>query len=126
MSAQELGQKLVDLCSQGKFMDVIENHYADDIVSIEAAEAPGFPRQMEGIAAIKEKNQWWANNNEVHSLDVKGPFPHGDDRFAVVFNLDVTCKDGPMAGQRSQMSEVGIYTIKNDKVAKEEFFYGMG
>ena len=64
----------------------------------------------------------WNENHQVHSAKVEGPFPH-NDRFAVKFNYDVTAKDGPQKGKRFQMEEIGIYTVKNGKIVREEFFY---
>jgi hypothetical protein len=55
---------------------------------------------------------------------VKGPFPHGD-RFARYFDFDVTAKAGPMAGNRMQMQEVGLYTVAGGKITREEFFYSV-
>ncbi len=83
-----------------------------------------MPAEMRGIDKIRGKNQWWFDNNEVHSAKVEGPFPH-NDRFAVKFHYDVTPKDGPMKGKRMQMDEVGVYTVKNGKIVREEFFYSM-
>ena len=125
MSAMDIGIKLVALCSEGKFMDAIEQLYADDIVSVEASGGGGMEQTMTGIEAIKGKNKWWTDNNEVHSLDVQGPFAHAD-RFVVKFDLDLTPKSGPTAGQRTKMQEVGVYTVDGGKIAKEEFFHGNG
>jgi ketosteroid isomerase-like protein len=120
----EIGQKLVELCREGRNIDAINELYADDVVSIEATAPPaGGEREMRGIEAVRGKNQWWQENHEVHDASVAGPFPHGDDRFAVHFNFDVTSQ--PMGGQRFQMEEVALYTIENGKIAKEEFFYAM-
>jgi ketosteroid isomerase-like protein len=80
---------------------------------------------MEGIEAIKKKNQWWYDTHTVHGGEAKGPWPHGD-RFIVHFKHDVTAKEGPMAGKRMQMEETALYTVKNGKVVQEEFFYDMG
>ncbi len=41
-----------------------------------------MPAEMQGINAIRGKNQWWLDNNEVHSAEVNGPFV-GDRQFAV-------------------------------------------
>ena len=123
MSALEVGNKLVELCRQGKNMEAIESLYADDIASVEAMEAPGFPREMNGLEAVKGKAKWWVENHEVHSAEAHGPYQHGEDRFAVVFKMDVTSK---MDNQRRQMNEVGVYTVKDGKVSREEFFYTMG
>lgn len=124
MSALEVGQKLVGLCQQGKGMEAIETLYADDIVSIEAQDMPQMPARMEGIEAIKGKNQWWYENHEVHSMVATGPFcGNRPDQFAVEFEIDVTSKAD---GERSQMREVGLYTVRDGKVAQEEFLYLMG
>jgi len=124
-STLEVGQKLVEFCKQNKNVDAVNALYAPDVVSIEAAEHPGMPRRQEGIDAIRKKNQWWLDNHTIHSSNAEGPFPHGD-RFVVLFKIDVTSKAGPMAGKRMQVSEAGLYTVKNGKVVQEEFFYNMG
>lgn len=126
MNTSEVGQTLVDLCKQGKNMDAIDKLFAADVVSEEAIDMPGGPaRVMTGTQAIKGKNQWWFDNNEVHGKTITGPFPNGDD-FVVLFKYDITPKAGPMAGKRMTMEEAGLYTVKNGKVVREKFFYGMG
>ena len=118
----DIANELADLCRQGKNMEAIEKLYSSDIVSIEVCDMPEMPARMEGIEAIKGKNQWWTEHHEVHGGDVKGPFPHGN-RFILLFDYDVTAKSGPMAGQRMQMQEVGLYTVADGKISQEEFFY---
>jgi len=39
------------------------------------------------------------------------------------YEFDVTFND---SGQRFKMEEVALYTVKDDKIVKEEFFYSMG
>ncbi len=122
----ELGQKLVDLCNQGKFMEAIKTLYAENIVSIEAVGGnPAMPQRMEGLAAIIGKAEWWSQNHDIHSGLAEGPWPHGE-RFIVRFKYEVTAKSGPMAGQRMKLDEAGLYTVKDGKVVQEEFFYHMG
>jgi len=125
MSALEIGRKLVALCNEGKNLEALDTLYSKDAESVEAMAMPELPARMKGVDALKKKNEWWFANNEVHSGGAKGPFPHGD-RFAVIFNYDVTPKAGPMAGQRTQMEEVGLYTVDGGKIVKEEFFYTAG
>ena len=124
-STMEVGKKLVELCRQGKAMEAINTLYSEDIVSIEAMESPSHPARMEGIGTIREKAQWWEKNHQVHRATANGPWPHGD-RFIVHFNYDVTATGGPMAGQRMDLDEAALYTVKDGKVVKEEFFYHMG
>ncbi len=125
--ALAIGKQLAELCSQGKNLDAIDTLYADDVVSVEACDSgnPDMPQTMTGIDAIRNKNQWWSENHEVHSGQVTGPFPHGD-RFVLMFNYDITPKCGPMSGNRMQMQEAGLFTTDNGKITKEEFFYHMG
>lgn len=122
MSAEETGKQLVNLCSQGKFLDAVNSLYARNIVSIEPMGGEGMPAKMEGIEAIRGKNQWWIENHEVHSSKVEGPFVGSrKDQFAVRFELDVTNKP---SGQRMQMTEVALYTLnRNGKIKQEEFLY---
>ncbi|HKC79917.1 MAG TPA: nuclear transport factor 2 family protein, partial [Gemmatimonadaceae bacterium] len=93
--------------------------YSPDIVSIESMGNEQMPREMKGIDAIRGKNQWWGENNEVHSATVDGPFL-GEDKFAVYYNYDVTFKP---TGQRTPMEEMALYTVKDGKVVREQFFY---
>ena len=122
MDTKQIGEKLVSLCNSGKNLDAIDSLYDKNIVSVEAMSMPDMPAEMKGIDKIKGKNQWWYENNQVHGGKAEGPFPNGD-RFAVRFHYDITPKAGPNKGKRTSMDEVGIYTVKNGKIVKEEFFY---
>lgn len=124
-----VGERLVELCRQGNNRQAIEELYADDIVSVEACDMPasddcpgGSSRTIEGIDAVLGKTDWWYENHTVHSGACRGPYCHRPDRFAVVFNYDVTFKP---ANQRMQMEEVGVYTVRDGKVSREEFYYTM-
>ncbi|RZL85697.1 MAG: nuclear transport factor 2 family protein [Variovorax sp.] len=119
MSTMEIAHKLVELCRQGKNAEVVATLLADDAVSVEAAAPPGGQRESRGLAAIKQKGEWWLGNHEIHSSSVTGPWPH-DDRFIVGFQFDVTFKP---TGKRMKMDEVGLYTVRDGKIAREEFFY---
>ncbi len=123
MTTLEVGKRLVDLCKQGKNLEALDTLYADDIVSVEAMQGtPDMPQTMIGIDAIRGKNEWWLDHHEIHSADATGPFPHGD-RFAVLFDYSVTSDVGPMAGRRIEMQEVAVYSVKDGKITREEFFY---
>jgi ketosteroid isomerase-like protein len=120
-----VGKKLVELCRQGKTTEALDQLYSPKIVSIEAMSGPDMPARMEGIEAIKGKNDWWLKNHEIHGAEAEGPWPNGD-RFIVRFKFDVTSKAGPMAGKRMTLDETGLYTVKDGKITQEEFFYDMG
>jgi len=125
MSALEIGQKMVALCKEGKNLEALNTLFAEDAESIEARGDEQMPAEMKGLDALRQKNEWFFANHEIHGGDMKGPWPNGD-RFAVVFAYDITPKAGPMAGKRIQMEEVGLYTVADGKIVKEEFFYAGG
>jgi len=122
MNTMEIAKKLAELCRQGKNMEALDTLFAQDVVSVEAAAMPGMQREAKGLAAVKGKGEWWLANHEVHSASVTGPWPH-DDRFVVGFQYDVTNKP---SGTRMKMDEVGLYTVRNGKIVREEFFYDAG
>ncbi len=125
-SATAIGKKLVEMCNADQEKQFVDQFYSPDIVSIEVMGMPevGMPKEMVGLEAIRQKSQWWYDNNEVHSSSASGPYPHGD-QFIVIFEMDITAKAGPVAGQRMQMKEAGLYTVENGKIIREQFFYDM-
>jgi ketosteroid isomerase-like protein len=120
MTTKEIADKVVQLCSQGKFPEAM-SLYSPDIVSMEAGAPPGQSREAKGIAAVKAKGEWWTANHEVHSVKVEGPLVAGA-HFAVTFKMDVTFKP---QSKRMQMEEIGVYKVADGKIIYEEFFYSM-
>lgn len=121
MTTQEVADTLVKLCSAGKFQEATETLYSADSVSVEAAAPPGGSRETTGLEAIKAKGQWWADNHEVHSVELKGPLV-ANAHFAVTFKLDVTFKP---QNKRFTMEEVAVYEVAGGKIVHEQFFYKM-
>jgi ketosteroid isomerase-like protein len=122
MTTLEVGKKLVELCQQGKNQEAMETLYAQDIVSVEAASLPNMPAESRGLSAVFEKGKWWYDNHIIHAATCEGPWPHGD-RFIVRFSYDITNKP---TNKRFQFDEAGLFTVKNGKVVREEFFYVTG
>ena len=117
MNTEEVAKKLVDYCRNGEWMKAVDDLYATDIVSVEARKMENMPAEMRGIDQVRGKTEWWEKNFEAHSAKVGGPFV-ARDTFVVQFDVDVTDK---ASNKRMQMSEVGIYTVKDGKVSREEF-----
>ena len=122
MTNQEVANRYVALCKEGRFGTCLDELFSNDAVSVEAWAPPGTDLVATGLAAIKAKGEWWGNNHEVHQGEVFGPYPNGD-RFAVRFVFDVTNKP---SGKRMKMDEIGLLTIENGKISREEFFYQGG
>lgn len=121
MSTMEIATSLIDLCKQGKNHDAMTTLYSKDIVSNEAAAAPGMPQQIAGIDAVMAKGKWWEDNHIVHDASIGGPWPNGD-QFIVTFTYDVTNKP---SGNRFVMEEAALYTVMDGKIVREDFFYSM-
>jgi hypothetical protein len=122
MKTNEIATRYVALCKEGKNEEVLSELFSPDAVSVEAGGPPGMDRTAKGLEAIRGKSKWWNENHIVHKGEVFGPYPH-DDRFAVRFLYDITHKPSQ---KRITMDEVGLFTVENGKIVKEEFFYTGG
>ena len=115
MSVETTAKKLVELCNQGKNFEVMRTMYAPDIVSVE-----GDGGETAGKTPVIQKSERWQAANTIHAEKVRGPFFNGPEHFAVHFTFDVTPK---ATGQRLTLEEVGVYTVQDDQITREEFFY---
>lgn len=118
MTTQEIADRLVALCNEGKYEQAQRELYAQDAKSIEPASAQGM-QSVEGLDAIIAKgNQFQAMIQEIHGGRVGGPLVAGS-QIAVTIGLDVTFKDG----NRMNMDEIAVYSVKDGKIVQEQFFY---
>lgn len=117
----EIGKKYAALCKEGKNDAILNELFTKDTVSVEAGAPPGQDRTAKGLDAIRAKSKVWQQSHTVHKAEIFGPYPH-DDRFAIRFVYDVTNKP---SGKRFSMDEVGLFTVSNGKIVKEEFFYSI-
>lgn len=115
-----VANRLVELGRTGQTAQGLDELYSPDVVSVEAAAMPGMSAAISGLDALRAKHAWWFGAFEVHGGEIDGPFLHGDDRFAVIYAMDVTER---ATGKRSSMKEVGVYTVANGRIVREEFFY---
>ena len=122
MTVAEIANTYVKLCKEGKFGDCLTELFSKDAVSVEAWTPPGVDRVASGIEAIRAKGKAWGDDHEVHKMEINGPYPN-DQRFAVRFSFDVTNKPSK---KRITMDEIGLFTIENGKIVREEFFYSGG
>ncbi|SLN41283.1 SnoaL-like domain protein [Roseivivax jejudonensis] len=121
---KSIADELVAGCREGREAENLDALYAADAVSVEAAAMPGTDsREAKGLDAIRGKHAWWSENMEMTGGEVLGPYPHGDDRFAVVFRAQGRER---ATGNSFEMEEVGVYHVANGKIVREEFFYTTG
>lgn len=119
MDLTAIARELVAGCREGRDRANLDVLYAPDAVSVEPMDWSGNGRESHGVDAIKGKHDWWTGSHTIHSIGIDGPFVHGDDRFAVVFDMDVTQKE---SGNRVTGREVGIYHVADGKIVREEFY----
>jgi hypothetical protein len=122
MTTEEVANKVVELTRKQAWHEALNTLYADDIVSVEASGLSGGSSETRGLEGVRAKTDWWVNAMQVHSVEVNGPFV-AHDRFVVQYDIDVTDKSSK---ERRKMSEVGVYTVKNGKIAREEFLPRVG
>jgi hypothetical protein len=112
MSTEEVAKKVVELVRKQAWYEALDQLYDKEVVSVEAT-AP----ESKGKEEVRKKIDWWVDAMEVHSFNASEPFV-AHDRFVVQYDADVTDKNSK---QRTQLSEVGVYTVKNGKIVREEF-----
>ncbi|MDA7963881.1 SnoaL-like domain-containing protein [Ruegeria sp.] len=120
MNLKQIATELVAGCRENRAKENLGKLYASDAVSVEAADAMGMGRETHGVDAIRGKHDWWEGAHEVSGASVSDPYLHGDDRFAVIFEVQGKVKD---SGEAFDMKEVAIYHVADGKIVREEFFY---
>ncbi|MBS0191497.1 MAG: nuclear transport factor 2 family protein [Phycisphaerales bacterium] len=123
-ATEKTGKRMAELIGAGKNLDAIRELYADNVRHVEVAGGPGCDRICEGKATLLEKAEQFHNSIEIHGRTIGKPVVNGD-QFILPMSLDCTFKGGPMAGQRWNMQETALYTVKNGKVTEAKFFYSM-
>jgi hypothetical protein len=123
MSLETVAGKFMELCKQGKHFEVMRTMYSADMVSVE-----GDGNETVGKDAVIHKSEVFQGNNAITGQDLRGPFFCGDanarsGRFAVYTSITFTPKAAGAGGGSQTHEEVGFYTVKNDMITREEFFY---
>ena len=118
MTLKAIADELVAGCREDRARENLDKLYAPDAVSVEPTYMGGG-RETVGLAGIHGKHDWWEATFEVPALTVEGPFLHGDDRFAVIFEMETVNK---ASGERGTAREVGVYHVRDGKIVREEFF----
>jgi len=111
-----IGQDVVDHVNRGSMDDtpLWDKHWHDDFMSVEVT-GDVFERRPKET----EKCEDWISKTPVHACRTTGPYvtPNG---FCVRYELDFEPKDGSFP--RMQVDEIGVYTVTDGKIVREEFF----
>ena len=119
--ALEVAHRLVDLCREGKNVEAIQELYADNIVSLEPEGSPMGGKTVGKEAVLGNTNYWFSTVEEIHSAHISDPIVAGNF-FACTMDIDATYKEQG----RNEMSELGVFEVKNGKIVTSQFFYNTG
>ena len=118
MTTQQVANRLVELCRQGKYEQVVRELYSPEIVSIEPE---GVPNQIvKGLEAIAAKGKAFESRIEkVNSSVVTDPIV-AENFFSCGMLMNVNMNGVPMP---IDMDEVCVYQVRDGKIIKEQFYY---
>lgn len=117
MTTQEVADRFNELAQSGQYDTIVQELYAEDILSIEPDGAPW--ETVQGLDKVIEKGKVWHDMiEEMHSGYSTAPVVAGN-HFTLTMGMDVTIK-----GQgRMKMDEVCVYEVKDGKIVLEQFFF---
>ncbi|QJB30606.1 nuclear transport factor 2 family protein [Chitinophaga oryzae] len=118
MTVAQVATRLAEYCRNEEFSRAQQELYADEAVSIEPADIPGFDRETKGKEALREKDRKFNEMVESrHGTSVSEPLIAGN-AFSFVLTMDIKMK----GGDRQTMTELCVYTVKDGKIISEQFF----
>ncbi len=112
----QAGKTFVKMFNEGRAKDIESFYWTPDVVSVEGC---GVSMEWRGQPAVRQKGEEWEKDHIIHGAKAEGPYV-GATGFAVKFTIDVETKS---TGARAQMVEIGVYTIRDGKICREEFMY---
>jgi hypothetical protein len=112
-----IGADLVALFNRGQWREIEQKYHAKSLVSVEGV---GVSMAWSGEKAVREKNEGWMATHRIHGASAEGPYV-GASGFSVKFAMDV---EDTTNNTRVMMEEVGVYTVQDGKIVREEFMYG--
>jgi len=122
MTTQEIANRYHELAKQGKWFEIQDELFADDVKSIEPSDAPArfrYLRSAEGKASVRRKAEEWVSRVEnVYDQYFSAPVVAGN-RFALAWGIDA---DVAGLGRR-RIDEIILYEVKDGRVVVEQFFY---
>ena len=118
MTTQEIANRLVDMCRNGKTEEAKEELFAQDIISIEPREGI-LPKETKCMNAIRKKAELFVSMvDNFYGDTISDPVVAGD-YFSVSWTSDLQMKGEP----RKTNSELCVYKTSGGKIVSEQFFY---
>lgn len=122
MTTQEVANRYHELAKQGKWFEIQDELFAEDVKSVEPADAPSryrYLRSAEGKANVRKKAEEWVSRVEtLYSSYFTDPVV-GGNYFALGWGIDA---DVAGLGRR-KIDEIMLYEVKDGQIVLEQFFY---
>ncbi len=118
MTIQEVAGRFNELAQEGKWFEIQDELFAENVRSIDPENSPYFG-YAEGKAPVRKKGMdWVAKVKEGHGAIVTRPVVAAN-HFVVGYSFDITTEDFG----RIQINEIMLYEVKNGQIILEQFFY---
>ena len=122
MTTEEVSNRYHELAKQGKWFEIQDELFADEVKSIEPADAAvryRYLRSAEGKANVRKKAEEWVSRVEtLHNMYFSAPVV-GGNRFALAWGIDAD-----VAGLgRTKIDEIMLYEVRDGQIVVEQFFY---
>jgi len=118
LTTQEVAARFNELARQGKWFEIQEELFADNVRSIDPENSPYFG-YAEGKGPVRKKGMDWVEKVEqVHWTSTTQPII-GGNHFAVGREVDLTVQ----GFGRIKMDEIMLYEVKDGQILSEQFFY---
>jgi hypothetical protein len=112
MTVEQVALRLAEYCRKEEFSLAQKELYANDVVSIEPYDIPGFEKETRGLAALMEKDRKSRAMVEArYGTTVSAPIIAGNV-FAFVLTMDLKIN----GRDRETMTELCVYHVKEDKI----------
>jgi hypothetical protein len=120
MTTKEIAIKLVQRMRSFDYENLYEDMFSADARNVEATEMyPGAPLVTVWTEALNIKGKWFAETFETISSEVTDPLIN-DNQF--IIQMTHTVKNRHTDEVKTE-SEYILYTIENEKIVEERFFY---
>lgn len=122
MTTQEVANRYYELARQGKWFEIQDELFADDVRSVEPEDAPlryRYLKSAEGKDNVRRKAEEWVSRVEtLHSMYFSEPVV-GGNHFSMAWGIDA---DVSGLG-RKKIDEIMLYEVRDGQIVLERFFY---
>ena len=116
-TTQEVANRYMELAKEGKFIEIQEELFDENVECIEPAHfpMPGVKGKEQVLARLKA---WFEQVEERHDYSMTVPVVMGN-YFSFGWMVDLTVK----GMGRNKIEEICVYGVKDGKIILEQFFF---